>query len=109
MSELCLVTGGAGFIGSPLVEGLIAAGKRVRVLDNLSTGLHENLAHVRPAPEIVEADLTDADAVATATSGVALVYHLGAIASVQLGLEKPALMHDVSATGTLNVLQPPRN
>src|SRR5262245_10568275 len=108
MDELCLVTGGAGFIGSHLVEGLTAAGKRVRVLDNLSTGLKENLAHVRPAPEFIKADLTDAAAVESATSGVGLVYHLGAIASVQLGLEKPALMHEVCATGTVNVLQAAR-
>ena len=92
MSELCLVTGGAGFIGSHLVDGLTAAGRRVRVLDNFSTGLRDNLAGVRPAPEIVEAELTDAAAVAAAMQGVGVVFHLGAIASVQRGLEEPALM-----------------
>src|SRR5262245_42459377 len=66
MNELCLVTGGAGFIGSHLVEGLTAAGKRVRVLDNCSTGLTENLAHIRPAPEMVVGDLRDPEAVQAA-------------------------------------------
>ena len=108
MSELCLVTGGAGFIGSHLVEGLTAAGRRVRVLDNFATGLRDNLAGVRPAPEIVEADLTDAAAVAAALQGVGVVFHLGAIASVQRGLEEPALMHHVCASGTLNVLDAAR-
>jgi UDP-glucose 4-epimerase len=108
MSEFCLVTGGAGFIGSHLVEGLTATGHRVRVLDNLSTGLRENLAHIQPAPELIEGSLTDPRTVEKAVSGTSLVFHLGAIASVQLGLENPALMHEVCATGTINVLEAAR-
>jgi UDP-glucose 4-epimerase len=108
MSQVCLVTGGAGFIGSHLVEGLTAAGHHVRVLDNLSTGLRQNLSHIQPAPELIEASLTDARAVEHAVSGTSLVFHLGAIASVQLGLENPALMHEVCATGTVNVLEAAR-
>lgn len=108
MSELCLVTGGAGFIGSHLVEALTAAGRRVRVLDNFSTGLRENLSGVRPEPEIIEADLTDPAAVTAAVQGAGVVFHLGAIASVQRGLEEPALMHHVCASGTLNVLDAAR-
>ena len=64
MPELCLVTGGAGFIGSHLVEGLTAAGRSVRVLDDLSTGLRSNLAHIFPAPESVDGSVADAAAVA---------------------------------------------
>ncbi|HEV3261301.1 MAG TPA: NAD-dependent epimerase/dehydratase family protein [Gemmataceae bacterium] len=108
MSDLCLVTGGAGFIGSHLVEALAAEGRRVRVLDNFSTGLRENLAAVRPAPEIIKADLADADAVARATAGVGLVFHLGALASVQQSIEDPAGSHRACATGTLHVLDAAR-
>jgi UDP-glucose 4-epimerase len=108
MGELCLVTGGAGFIGSHLVEALTAAGQPVRVLDNFSTGMRANLDGIRPAPEIVEADLADAGAVAGAMAGVGIVYHLGALASVQLSVEDPAASHRVCATGTLNVLDAAR-
>jgi UDP-glucose 4-epimerase len=80
----------------------------VRVLDNFRTGLRSNLDGIRPAPEIVEADLTDAAAVARATAGVGRVFHLGALASVQLSVEDPAASHAVCATGTLNVLDAAR-
>ena len=108
MSKVHLVTGGAGFIGSHLVEGLTAKGKPVRVLDNFSTGLRDNLAGVRPAPEIIEADLTDYSAVERAMAGVEVVYHLGALASVQRSVETPALTHAACATATLHVLDAAR-
>src|SRR5947209_12133828 len=108
MSELCLVTGGAGFIGSHLVEALTAQGRAVRVFDNLSTGRRDNLAHVRPAPEFVEGDLTDANAVAEAMAGVGVAFHLGALASVQASVENPVLSHHICATGTLHVLDAAR-
>src|SRR5437588_9616845 len=108
MRELCLVTGGAGFIGSHLVEGLTAAGYRVRVLDNFLTGLRANLAAVSPAPEIVEGDVGDPAVVERATSGVGLVFHLAALASVQQSVENPAATHRTCATGTLNVLNAAR-
>lgn len=106
--SLCLVTGGAGFIGSHLVEGLTAAGQRVRVLDDFSTGLAANLAHVQPAPERITGDVSDPQVVEQAMSGVGMVFHLAAIASVQMGLEQPARMHQVCASGTLNVLNAAR-
>jgi UDP-glucose 4-epimerase len=108
MPDLALVTGGAGFIGSHLVEALTAAGRPVRVLDNLDTGLRANLAHVSPAPELLEGDVADPDAVARAMSGVGTVFHLAALASVQRSVEAPADSHRVCATGTLTVLDAAR-
>src|SRR4051794_15197203 len=104
MAGLCLVTGGAGFIGSHLTEALTAAGRPVRVFDDLSTGLRENLAHIRPAPELVTGSLTDADAVAESVAGCEVVFHLGAVASVAKSAEDPLGNHASNATGTLNVL-----
>jgi UDP-glucose 4-epimerase len=107
-TELCLVTGGAGFIGSHLVEALAAEGRPVRVLDDFTTGRRENLAAVRPAPEIVEGDVADPAVVERATAGTGLVFHLAALASVQLSVENPGATHRVCATGTLNVLDSAR-
>jgi UDP-glucose 4-epimerase len=108
MSELSLVTGGAGFIGSHVVEALTQQGRRVRVLDNFDTGLRSNLDHVRPAPEIVEGDLGEPAAVSRAMAGVGVVYHLGALASVQASVEDPAASHRICATGTVHVLDAAR-
>jgi UDP-glucose 4-epimerase len=108
MSDLCLVTGGAGFIGSHLVEALAADGKRVRLFDNFSTGLRSNLATISPPPELIQADLADADALERATSGVTVAYHLGALASVQRSVESPEVSHLACATGTLNLLNAAR-
>lgn len=108
MNELCLVTGGAGFIGSHLAEALTAQGRTVRVFDNLSTGRRENLSHIRPAPEFIEGDLTAAAAVAGAMTGVGTAFHLGALASVQASVDNPILSHHICATGTLHVLDAAR-
>lgn len=108
MDELSLVTGGAGFIGSHLVEDLARCGRPVRVLDDLSTGLRANLAHINPAPEFVEGSLTDPATVARAMRGVGVVYHLGALASVARSVENPAATHAACATGTLNLLDAAR-
>lgn len=108
MGDLCLVTGGAGFIGSHLVEGLAKRGRTVRVLDDLSTGDPDNLAHITPAPELIVASVTDPDAVAHAVRDVDTVFHLAALASVQASLDDPARSHEVCATGTLRVLDAAR-
>jgi UDP-glucose 4-epimerase len=108
MSELCLVTGGAGFIGSHLVEALTAAGRPVRVLDDFSTGDRRNLARLRPATEVVEGDVADPGAVGRAAAGAGLVFHLAALASVQRSVEAPDETHRVCATGTLRVLDAAR-
>ena len=104
----CLVTGGAGFIGSHLVEALTAAGRTVRVLDNLSTGLPENLAHISPAPELIRGSVTDPAAVAGAIAGCETVFHLAALASVAKSIEDPLASHAACATGTLTVLDAAR-
>lgn len=106
--ELCLVTGGAGFIGSHLVEALTGRGRRVRVLDDFSTGLRTNLAHLPTQPEIIEGSLTDPDAVRKAVDGVKVIFHLGALASVARSVERPLDTHAVCVTGTLNVLDAAR-
>jgi UDP-glucose 4-epimerase len=108
MDDPVLVTGGAGFIGSHLAEALAAAGRRVRVLDDFSTGRRENLADLALAPEIVDGDVSDAAAVTRAVRGVSVVFHLAARASVQFSLEHPLASHRVCATGTLHVLEAAR-
>jgi len=105
MSKRCLVTGGLGFIGSHLVEGLVAQGWTVRVLDDLSTGQTENLAAVANKVEIVRGDVRDRAVVEKAAEGMGVIFHLAAIASVQQSLEQPMLFHEVLATGTMNVLE----
>lgn len=108
MSKLCLVTGGAGFIGSHLVDGLVAKGATVRVLDDFSTGLVDNLAQHGSKIEIVRGSITDADTIAKAVKDVQAVFHLGALASVARSLESPPTSHAACATGTLLVLDEAR-
>ena len=104
MAGSALVTGGAGFIGSHLVERLLCAGWTVRVLDNFSTGSPENLRRVSRDIEIATADVRDGSACAASCRGVDAVFHLAAIASVASSVEDPALTHDVTLGGTLNML-----
>jgi UDP-glucose 4-epimerase len=101
---VCLVTGGAGFIGSHLVEGLLADGHVVRVIDNLSTGSPENLAKVRSSIELIAADLGDAASLETAMQGVELVFHQAALGSILQSLRDPLAIHHTCATATLQVL-----
>jgi UDP-glucose 4-epimerase len=108
MSDLCLVTGGAGFIGSHLVDALVRQGRPVRVLDDLSTGLRENLAHHGGRLELVEGSITDPDAAARAVRGAGVVFHLGALASVARSVEAPLVSHAACATGTVTVLDAAR-
>jgi UDP-glucose 4-epimerase len=103
-----LVTGGAGFIGSHLVETLVARGERVRVLDDFSTGRQENLAPVAGHIELIEGDVADPETVEQAVAGCDCVLHLAAIASVQASLDEPRRTHRVNVDGTLNVLQAAR-
>jgi UDP-glucose 4-epimerase len=108
MDELCLVTGGGGFIGSHLVEELTRLGRRVRVFDDFSTGLRSNLVGLNPPAEIVEGSLTEPAAVAAAVAGAGVIFHLGALASVARSVENPFATHAACATGTLHVLDAAR-
>lgn len=108
MNELSLVTGGAGFIGSHLVHDLLRRGRPVRVLDDFSTGLRDNVIAFGPKVEVIEGSLTDPAAVARAVRGAGVVYHLGALASVARSVENPAATHAACATGTLHLLDAAR-
>lgn len=100
-----LVTGGAGFIGSHLVDALVARGDHVRVLDNLSTGRLANLERHRGQIEFLEGDVTDPARVGEAVRGVDCVFHQAALASVPRSIEFPLDTHAACATGTLVVLE----
>lgn len=103
-----VVTGGAGFIGSHIVDALVERGDRVRVVDNLVTGNMDNLAQSINSCEMIEADICDAEAVAKAMDGADAVIHHAALASVPLSVEKPLVVNDACVTGTLNILNEAR-
>src|SRR5215211_1280645 len=100
----CLVTGGAGFIGSHLVEALLARGDEVRVLDDFSTGDPANLDGVAGRVDVIQGDVTDLDAVQMAMKGVDVVFHQAALASVPRSVANPLATHRACVDGTLNVL-----
>jgi UDP-glucose 4-epimerase len=101
------VTGGAGFIGSNLVERLLSKGHEVTVVDDLSTGLKSNLDLNKIT--FHELSLTNRDGLAKSLNGVDAIVHLGARGSVPRSLKNPIATHDVNATGTLNVLEAARS
>ncbi len=95
----------AGFIGSHIVRGLLAAGHRVRVLDSLCTGHASNLADVASQIDFVQGDINDDAVVGRALRGIERVFHQAALASVPLSLERPMDTHRACVTGTLNMLR----
>lgn len=99
-----LVTGGAGFIGSHIVDRLVAQGHAVRVLDNLATGNRNNLAHHGDRVEFLEGDLVDQEACRRAVEGVEVVFHQAALASVPRSVANPVETHAACATGTVHLL-----
>ncbi len=103
-----LVTGGAGFIGSHLVDALLGYGHCIVVLDDLSTGVRANLPTVHPLLEFLEGDIRDAGMVTRCIEGVDAVVHLAAIASVQASVEQPSATHAVNFGGTLCLLEAAR-
>ncbi len=102
-----LVTGGAGFIGSHLAEALLKRGRKVRVVDNLSTGSRQNVEQLKTLDgdlELIEADLNDADAARRACAGIEIAFHLAALPSVARSVEFPITSNAANVTGTLELL-----
>lgn len=104
MPEVYLVTGGAGFIGSHLVERLVQVDQRVRVIDNLSTGKKENLDPFLSKIEFIEGDIRDLELLREAMDSVDYVLHQAALPSVPRSVEDPLSTNSANVDGTLNVL-----
>ena len=103
-----LVTGGAGFIGSHIVEALLQRGDGVRVLDDFSSGKRENLETLPGKPEIIEGDLRDLQAVRSALNKIDLVFHLAAFVSVPRSMTDPDTCFSVNVAGTRSLLEESR-
>lgn len=105
-----LVTGGAGFIGSNLVDTLLLQGNRVKVIDNFITGNRENIVeHLKnPNYTLIEADICDYDACTLAVKGVDLIFHQAALGSVPRSIENPVLTTNINIIGTVNILDAAR-
>ncbi len=108
MSRTALVTGGAGFIGSHLVDRLVRDGWRVRVLDDFSSGREENLAASRAQIELLRGDLCDEALAARAVAGADTVFHEAAVPSVPRSVAEPVRTNRVNVTGTLALLEAAR-
>jgi UDP-glucose 4-epimerase len=96
-----VVTGGAGFIGSHLVDALIAKGLRVRVVDNFTTGHRQ---YLNPDAELLTADIRDARSLSSIFAGADCVFHTAALPRVMVSIEHPVETHMTNVVGTLNVL-----
>ncbi|HEX7359189.1 MAG TPA: SDR family oxidoreductase [Bryobacteraceae bacterium] len=101
----CVVTGGAGFIGSALVRALLAEGRQVHVIDNLSTGNLDNLAEVAADITIHELDIRRYDRIAPVIANADWVFHLAALPSVPKSILHPVPSHETNVDGTFNVLR----
>ena len=99
-----LVTGGAGFIGSHIATKLVELGHNVRVLDDLSTGHRDNLAHVADKIELLESDMCDSQVCLRACADVEFVFHEAAVPSVPKSIDQPQQSHDANINGTFNLL-----
>ncbi|HWP49999.1 MAG TPA: SDR family oxidoreductase [Candidatus Limnocylindrales bacterium] len=104
----CLVTGGAGFIGSHLVEALLKINYRVRVLDNFMTGKRQNISSILSHIQFIEGDLRDFETVRKAAEAVDFIFHLGALPSVPRSIQDPITSNEVNIQGTLHVLEAAR-
>jgi UDP-glucose 4-epimerase len=104
-----LVTGGAGFIGTNIVEELLRRGESVRVMDNFSTGKRENLSEFLGSVEVVEGDVRSYHIVREAVDGIDIILHQAALPSVPRSIQDPLTTNEVNVVGTLNVLQAARD
>src|SRR5215471_9233195 len=104
LSGIVLVTGGAGFIGSHIASTFAAAGARVRVIDDLSTGHRENLDEIKGEIDFVQASVADEQALSRALEDVELVFHEAAIPSVPRSVENPRDTHVACVDGTFALL-----
>ncbi len=104
LTSTVLVTGGAGFIGSNLADGLIEQGAKVKIIDNLSTGFRENLEEIKGDFDFIEGDLNDDASLQKALESVEIVFHQAALPSVPRSVENPAETHEACINGTFNLL-----
>ena len=107
-SGIVVVTGGAGFIGSHLVEALLTEGYRVRVVDNLCTGHRANLKHLEGRYDWMEGDLAEFDVCRRAADEASYIFHQAAIPSVPRSIREPLPAHQSGPTATLNMLEAAR-
>jgi dTDP-glucose 4,6-dehydratase len=110
-SSKVLVTGGAGFIGSHIVDRLLKEGFEVTVIDNLSTGRLENIAHHQDRKDFhfIKGDIRNASLIKKAIKNIDVVFHEAALVSVPRSIENPLLTNEVNVSGTLNLLEACRN
>jgi len=106
--KLALVTGGAGFIGSNLVRGLLARRWQVRILDNFSTGMRRNISELESRVEVIRGDIRTLSTCRRALKEVRAVFHLAALPSVARSVEDPISSNEVNVSGTLNLLEAAR-
>lgn len=104
LTSKVLVTGGAGFIGSNLADGLIESGAKVVIIDNLMTGFRENLDEIKGNFDFIEADLNDSVMVSKALEGVDIVFHQAALPSVPRSIDNPRETHEACVNATFNLL-----
>jgi UDP-glucose 4-epimerase len=102
---VAVVTGGAGFIGSHLVDALLAENFKVRVIDNYSTGRPENLAHVSGKVDLVEADIASSGNWQKSIKDADWVFHLGALADIVPSIQRPEDYFQANVVGTFNILE----
>ncbi|MEZ5306632.1 MAG: SDR family oxidoreductase [Pyrinomonadaceae bacterium] len=104
LTSKVLVTGGAGFVGSNLADGLIDAGAKVVIIDNLVTGFRENLEEIKGDFEFVEADLNDSETLSKVIKDVEVVFHQAALPSVPRSVDNPRETHEACVNATFNLL-----
>ncbi len=104
ITSTVLVTGGAGFIGSNLADGLIKQGAKVKIIDNFVTGFRENLEEIDGDFEFIEGDINDENALSKAVENVEIIFHQAALPSVPRSVENPAETHEACVNATFKLL-----